>query len=79
MILHDICHQEISKKKHVLATIYINTVFWGFKFYNFYYFFEKHLGGSGQPCKQDAREAMRVVFSVLTKRICMHKTNFLRK
>ena len=29
--------------------------------------------------KQDAREAMRVVFSVLTKRICMHKTNFLRK
>ena len=28
--------------------------------------------------KQDAREAMRVVFSVLTKRICMHKTNFLR-
>ena len=23
--------------------------------------------------KQDAREAMRVVFSVLTKRICMHK------
>ena len=27
--------------------------------------------------KQDAREAMRVVFSVLTKRICMHKTNFL--
>ena len=30
------------------------------------------------PIKQDAREAMRVVFSVLTKRICMHKTNFLR-
>ena len=30
------------------------------------------------PLKQDAREAMRVVFSVLTKRICMHKTNFLR-
>ena len=30
------------------------------------------------PNKQDAREAMRVVFSVLTKRICMHKTNFLR-
>ena len=30
------------------------------------------------PHKQDAREAMRVVFSVLTKRICMHKTNFLR-
>ena len=29
-------------------------------------------------CEQDAREAMRVVFSVLTKRICMHKTNFLR-
>ena len=28
--------------------------------------------------KQDAREAMRVVFSVLTKRICVHKTNFLR-
>ena len=28
--------------------------------------------------KQDAREAMRAVFSVLTKRICMHKTNFLR-
>ena len=28
--------------------------------------------------KQDAREAMRVVFSVLTKRICMHKTNFLK-
>ena len=28
--------------------------------------------------KQDAREAMRVVFSVLTKCICMHKTNFLR-
>ena len=27
--------------------------------------------------KQDAREAMRVVFSVLTKRICMHKTKFL--
>ena len=26
--------------------------------------------------KQDAREAMRVFFSVLTKRICMHKTNF---
>ena len=26
--------------------------------------------------KQDAREAMRVVFSVLAKRICMHKTNF---
>ena len=30
------------------------------------------------PHQQDAREAMRVVFSVLTKRICMHKTNFLR-
>ena len=29
--------------------------------------------------KQDVREAMRVVFSVLTKRICMHKSNFLRK
>ena len=28
--------------------------------------------------KQDAREAMRVFFSVLTKRICLHKTNFLR-
>ena len=28
--------------------------------------------------QQDAREAMRVVFSVLTKRICMHKTNILR-
>ena len=27
--------------------------------------------------KQDAREAMRVVFSVLTKRICMHKTKIL--
>ena len=27
--------------------------------------------------KQDAREAMRVVFSVLAKRICMHKTKFL--
>ena len=26
---------------------------------------------------QDAREAMRVVFSVLTKRICMHKTKLL--
>ena len=26
---------------------------------------------------QDAREAMRVVFSVLTKRMCMHKTKFL--
>ena len=32
----------------------------------------------GQIKKQHAREAMRVVFSVLTKRICMHKTNFLR-
>ena len=35
-----------------------------------------------KPCtqiylQQDAREAMRVVFSVLTKRICMHKTKFL--
>ena len=29
--------------------------------------------------EQDAREAMRVVFSVLTKRICMHKTTFLRR
>ena len=28
--------------------------------------------------EQDAREAMRVVFSVLTKRICMHKTTFVR-
>ena len=28
--------------------------------------------------KQDAREAMRVVFSVHTKCICMHKTTFLR-
>ena len=28
--------------------------------------------------QQDAREAMRVVFSVLTKRICMHKTTFVR-
>ena len=28
--------------------------------------------------EQDAREAMRVVFSVLTKRICMHKTTFAR-
>ena len=27
--------------------------------------------------KKEAREAMRVVFSVLTKRICMHKTKFL--
>ena len=26
---------------------------------------------------QDAREAMRVVFSVLPKCICMHKTKFL--
>ena len=26
--------------------------------------------------KQDAREAMRVVFSVLTKRMCMPKTKF---
>ena len=34
---------------------------------------------NGASHKQDAREAMRVVFSVLTKRICMHKTNFLRK
>ena len=31
-----------------------------------------------QRNKQDAREAMRVVFSVLTKCICMHKTTFLR-
>ena len=28
--------------------------------------------------EQDAREAMRVFFSVLTKCICMHKTTFLR-
>ena len=34
--------------------------------------------GLGPPKKQDAREAMRVVFSVLTKRICMHKTTFVR-
>ena len=27
--------------------------------------------------EQDAREAMRVVFSILTKLICMHKTKFL--
>ena len=27
--------------------------------------------------EQDAREAMRVVFSVHTKRICMHKTKFI--
>ena len=27
--------------------------------------------------QQDAREAMRVVFSVLTKRISMHKKEFL--
>ena len=26
--------------------------------------------------QQDEREAMRVVFSVLTKRICMHKMKF---
>ena len=26
---------------------------------------------------QDAREAMRVVFSVLTKRICMHESKYL--
>ena len=26
---------------------------------------------------QDAREAMRVVFFVLTKRICTHKTKYL--
>ena len=32
---------------------------------------------SSCPIQQDAREAMRVVFSVLTKRICMHKTKFL--
>ena len=31
----------------------------------------------GKLYKQDAREAMRVVFSVLTKCICMHKTKFL--
>ena len=43
--------------------------------------FETNLGylsGGQTNSKQDAREAMRVVFSVLTKRICMHKTNFLR-
>ena len=42
--------------------------------------FEKHPVSRANYCytKQDAREAMRVVFSVLTKRICMHKTNFLR-
>ena len=28
--------------------------------------------------KQDAREAMRVVFSVLAKHICMHKTKFFK-
>ena len=28
--------------------------------------------------KQDAREALREFFSVLTKRICMRITNFLR-
>ena len=33
---------------------------------------------SSEQWQQDAREAMRVVFSVLTKRICMHKINFLR-
>ena len=27
--------------------------------------------------KQDAREAVRILFSVLTKRICMRKTKFL--
>ena len=32
---------------------------------------------SHKRIEQDAREAMRVVFSVLTKRICMHKTKFL--
>ena len=40
----------------------------------------KHLYRACQisgKCEQDAREAMRVVFSVLTKRICMHKTKFL--
>ena len=31
-----------------------------------------------QLLEQDAREAMRVVFSVLTTRICMHKTTFVR-
>ena len=28
-------------------------------------------------CNSAARETMRVVFSVLTKRMCMHKTKFL--
>ena len=36
------------------------------------------MNDSVSTTEQDAREAMRVVFSVLTKRICMHKTNFLR-
>ena len=35
-------------------------------------------GSTCRKNKQDAREAMRVVFSELTKRICMHNTNFLR-
>ena len=29
------------------------------------------------PHEKNAREAMSVVFSVLTKRICMHTTKFL--
>ena len=41
-------------------------------------FHNEHFLTLCQLDKQDAREAMRVVFSVLTKRICMHKTNFLR-
>ena len=39
--------------------------------------FRKIKNTFAQQFKQDAREAMRVVFSVLTKRICMHKTKFL--
>ena len=39
---------------------------------------EKNVAKRSPYKEQDAREAMRVVFSVLTKRICMHKTNFLR-
>ena len=40
--------------------------------------FTERLNNCENTIIQDAREAMRVVFSVLTKRICMHKTNFLR-
>ena len=44
------------------------------------YIYKKNMQiSTHQLIQQDAREAMRVVFSVLTKRICMHKTNFLRK